>query len=179
MRISSEELQLMQMKIDAGKKVKSFNKQVGEKRKGRKPHKQVQEETYESVKNSFDRLLNSELLPLDSILFVWADKHIGWNTLYSTPHWTTRNKKVKEWHNFFKSMILKGQPKIGKYRAILEYNSRLDPTNVTLMLKLCEDALQEAGIITNDTKEVCRELRVIPNEAMKKKSYKIVIIPLN
>ena len=46
MRISSEELQLMKMKIDAGKKVKSFNKQVGEKRKGRKPHKQVQEEIY-------------------------------------------------------------------------------------------------------------------------------------
>ena len=50
MRISSEELQLMQMKIDAGKKVKSFNKQVGEKRKGRKPHKQVQEEIYDGIK---------------------------------------------------------------------------------------------------------------------------------
>ena len=164
-------------KLQKGETIENGNVMVKPIRVGRKPHKEVQEEIYEDVKKAFDKLVNSELLPIDSLLFAWEGKHIGWNTLYSTPHWTIRNKKVKEWHTFFKKMILKGQPPIGQYKLLLEYNSRLDPTNVTLMPKLLEDTLQEAGIITNDTKEVCRELKVVPKEDMPKKSYKITIIP--
>lgn len=110
------------------------------------------------------------------LIFKWAGKHVSLNTWYSGTHWTKKNKEIQVWHAFFKSYLTLPYPKFNKYRIELSYNSRLDPSNVVPMIKLCEDTLQGLGIIQNDTKEFCRGIFIVPDEAMKKFSYKITVI---
>ncbi len=107
--------------------------------------------------------------------FKWADKHISLNEWYSSKHWTQRNKKAKEWHDFFKSYLIKPYPKFEKYSITLEFNSRLDPSNTITMVKFIEDMLQEEGVIANDNKDNCKGIHIVPILDMKKFSYKIIV----
>lgn len=107
--------------------------------------------------------------------FKWADKHISLNEWYSSKHWTNRNKKAKEWHEFFKSYLLKPYPRFEKYSITLEFNSRLDPSNTITMIKLVEDMMQKEGVIINDNKDCCVGVHIIPVLDMKKFSYKITV----
>lgn len=107
-------------------------------------------------------------------VFRWAGKDISLNAWYSTPHWTVRNKHKHEWHEFFKSMLITRE-KICNYKITLTYNSRLDPSNCITMIKLCEDMLQEEGIIENDNKKFCAGVHLIPDLTMKQKCYIIKV----
>lgn len=107
-------------------------------------------------------------------VFKWAGKDISLNKWYSTPHWTVRQKQKDEWHDFFKSMLI-SREKICNYTISLTYNSRLDPSNCITMIKLVEDTLQEEGILENDNKKFCKELKITPDLAMKNKCYIIVV----
>ena len=111
----------------------------------------------------------------EPLVFQWADKHISLNDWYSSKHWTQRNNSRNKWHTFFKSFLTKPLPKFKTYKVILEYNSRLDPSNTITMIKLCEDMLQEEGVINNDNKDNCKGIEIIPNLIMKKKSYRLII----
>lgn len=112
------------------------------------------------------------------LVIQWAGKDISLNAWYASKHWTHRNKQKKEWHKFFKGLIFKPYPIINKYTITLECNSRLDPSNCITMIKLVEDTLQELGVLKNDSAKFCRGLHIIPVDNMKRKSYKIIVIPV-
>jgi len=113
--------------------------------------------------------------PEGSLIFRWEGKDISLNKWYSSEHWTKRNDAKQDWHNFFKQFVSKPYPFFPTYTITLHCNSRLDPSNCITMIKLCEDAMQEMGIIKNDSAEFCKGVHIIPNESMKRKSYQITI----
>lgn len=133
------------------------------KSKGRIAHKQLLQEVVPAKS------------PEGSLVFKWEGKDISLNEWYSSKHWTARNKAKMDWHNFFKQFITHPYPFFATYTITLECNSRIDPSNLITLVKLCEDAMQELGIIKNDSAEFCKGVHIIPNENMKRKSYQITI----
>jgi hypothetical protein len=109
------------------------------------------------------------------LVFKWEGKDISLNQWYSSKHWTDRNKQQKDWHQFFKSFLTQPYPFFATYTITLHCNSRLDPSNCITMIKLAEDAMQELGIIKNDSAEFCKGVHIIPDINMKRKSYQITI----
>lgn len=98
--------------------------------------------------------------------------HFSLNDLYSSGHWRTRNNLKKKWKPIFTEAIQKADvSKMEKYKLHIRYNSRLDPSNVTGMLKILEDALQEMGLTKDDSKKYCRGVSVEPDESLKSKEY--------
>lgn len=74
----------------------------------------------------------------------------------------------------FKSMLMDYDNfHLKKYKIRMIYNSRLDPSNTITMIKLFEDFLKNHGVIKDDSKKYCKEIRIIPDETMKSKSYRI------
>lgn len=120
-------------------------------------------------------MLQEQLSDVGNIILQWADKHISLNEWYSSKHWSHRNKAKEDWHEFFFRLFPKPIPNIIAYDITLKYNSNLDPSNTITMIKLCEDAMQEFGMIVNDTKKECKGIHLIPDELMKKNNYKILI----
>ena len=144
--------------------------------KGKKSHEEVLKEI--SFVKQYPLKSNEVYLPEDMLVFEWCDKHVSLNQWYSSKHWTHRNKIANEWHDFYKKFLCSPYPIYNEYRVIMEYNSRLDPSNTIPMIKLLEDALQELNIIKDDTMEYCKGITITPNELMKKKSYKISIVKI-
>lgn len=118
---------------------------------------------------------SEEKMPKQDLIFEWDGKDISLNKWYSSQHWTIRNKAAKDWHSFFKKMLITPYQKFDAYTLTLEYNSRLDPSNCITMCKLLEDMMQKEKIISNDNKDNCKGIHIIPNLNMKKKSYKITV----
>lgn len=115
-------------------------------------------------------------LKSDKLVIAWSNKDISLNAWYSSKHWTHRNKQKADWHDFFKQFIHQPYPYFEQYDITLECNSRLDPSNCITMIKLCEDTLQDLGVLKNDTAVFCRGLHIIPVDSMKRRSYKITIV---
>lgn len=140
---------------------------ITKKRPGRKTNKALLLEMYEDKeKNTSGEVLE----------FSWSNKHISLNAWYSSKHWTERNSTQKEWHTFFKGFLYHPYPRFNKYRVVLKYNSRLDPSNTITMVKLCEDMLQEEGVIEDDTKEFCKGITLEYEPTMKEFTYKLTIV---
>ena len=170
-RFTLKDLDIKGMKeISPGVYQKVSSPQPREIKKGKKPHKEVQEDIANIPWRNTLHITTSIKL-----VFNWADKHVSLNDWYSSKHWSHRNKIQKEWHAFFKSYLIAPYPQYKQYKIELMYNSRLDPSNTIPMIKLCEDMLTENGIIPNDTKEFCKGIVIVPNEIMKKFSYQLII----
>lgn len=104
-------------------------------------------------------------------LIKW-EGHFSLNKLYEGGHWTRRNNLKQSWKLIFTEAIQRsGATKLPKYTLTIRYNSRLDPSNVTGMLKVLEDTLRELGLIVDDTKKFCKGVGIIPDEDMKSGSY--------
>ena len=112
-----------------------------------------------------------------TITVEWQGKHISLNEWYESKHWANRNKHAKEWHAFFKRLLLaKGKIEtVDKYRIALHYNSNLDPSNTITIIKLFEDTMQDIGMVKNDNKKFCVGIYIFPKENMPAKSYKIIV----
>jgi len=129
----------------------------------RKPHKELLQE------------IVPQISPEGSLVFKWEGKDLSLNKWYDGTHWTKKNKLNQEWHQFFKNFILPPYPFFQTYTITLHCNSRIDPSNLITLIKLCEDAMQELGVIKGDSAEFCKGVHIIPNESMKRKSYQITI----
>jgi len=151
------------------KKTKTVEQPRENKIAGRKPHNEIQKEIF----NHNTKVVNNEAQVLT---FEWQGKHVSLNAWYSNKHWTNNHNITNEWHSFFKKFLTTPYPKFNKYKIELTYNSRLDVSNTIAMPKLLEDTLQKEGIIENDSKAFCRGISLIPDETMKKFSYKITVI---
>lgn len=102
--------------------------------------------------------------------------HFSLNKLYEGGHWTRRNGLKQKWKATYMALIAEAKiPKIARYTLEIRYNSRLDPSNVTGMLKVFEDTLTEMGIIPDDSKKFCRGIGIVPDESLKSGSYVAVI----
>ena len=98
--------------------------------------------------------------------------HFSLNALYEGGHWSRRNKLKQSWKMIFTEAIQKsGATRLPMYTLTIRYNSRLDPSNVTGMLKVLEDTLRELGLIVDDTKKFCRGIGVVPDEDLKTGCY--------
>jgi len=93
--------------------------------------------------------------------------HFSLNKLYEGGHWTRRNSLKQKWKLIFTEAIqASGATKLPMYTLTIRYNSRLDPSNVTGMLKVLEDTLRELGLIVDDTKKFCRGVGIVPDESL-------------
>jgi hypothetical protein len=111
----------------------------------------------------------------DQIVFEWEGIDVSLNKFFAGKHWSIRNKIKNQFHILFGNMLNRKYEKIDKYHIILEYNSRLDPTNTIILIKIAEDYLRHIGILTDDTKKYCKKVTIIPEETMGKKHYKLTI----
>jgi len=110
---------------------------------------------------------------LDSIVFEWEGVDVSLNKFFAGKHWTIRNKIKDQFHTLFGRLLNKKYKMVDKYCVTLEYNSRLDPTNTIILIKIGEDYLRHINILTDDTKKYCKKVTISPNETMGKKHYKL------
>ena len=106
----------------------------------------------------------------------WQGQHVSLNDLYSMNNWRKRHQIKKYWRGVFGEMIESvGIDSMEEYELFVYYNSRLDPSNVSAIVKLFEDTAKQKGVIIDDSKKYCRGIHIIPDLEMKSKSYKIVL----
>lgn len=102
--------------------------------------------------------------------------HISLNEWYSSKHWTYRKKQKDQWYMTFKSLLDQYEKKIiRKYAIILEYNSRLDPSNTITMIKLLEDTMKKEGWIEDDSHKYCSYLKIVYNPLIQPKWYRATV----
>lgn len=118
-----------------------------------------------------------QLEVLEEIVFQWQDIDISLNKFFAGKHWTVRNKYKDMFHLMFSKMMEISPRKTtkiaDKYILELRYNSRLDPINTVVMMKIGEDYLRYINALTDDTKKYCKGVIIIPVETMGKKDYKM------
>jgi predicted nuclease of restriction endonuclease-like RecB superfamily len=112
---------------------------------------------------------------IDSIVFEWEGIDVSLNKFFAGKHWTIRNKIKDQFHVLFGQLLSKKYNMVDKYSVTLEYNSRLDPTNTIILIKIAEDYLRHINILTDDTKKYCKKVTIIPDESMGKKNYKLTV----
>lgn len=108
---------------------------------------------------------------IEYIVLEWQDVDISINKWYQNRHWSFRHKEKQFWANLFIRMLPKRARQADKYTIYMRYNSRLDPTNVTAMVKLAEDTLKKNYYLTDDTKKYCKGIVIEPDDTMNKKHY--------
>jgi HKD family nuclease len=112
---------------------------------------------------------------VDQIVFEWDGIDVSLNKFFAGKHWTIRNKIKDQFHLLFEGLLNKKYKKVDKYCVTLMYNSRLDPTNTIILIKIAEDYLRHIEVLTDDTKKYCKKVTIIPDESMGKKNYKLII----
>jgi hypothetical protein len=110
---------------------------------------------------------------VDEIVFEWHDIDVSLNKFFAGKHWTIRNKIKDQFHSLFGKLLTGKYRKINEYSVRLEYNSRLDPTNTIILIKIGEDFLRHIDILTDDTKKFCKSVTIVPILTMGKKHYKM------
>lgn len=122
-------------------------------------------------------MIDIQLEVLEEIVFQWQDIDISLNKFFAGKHWTVRNKYKDMFHLMFSKMMEISPRKTtkiaDKYILELRYNSRLDPINTVVMMKIGEDYLRYINALTDDTKKYCKGVIIIPIETMGKKDYKM------
>ncbi len=110
---------------------------------------------------------------LDTIVFEWKDVDVSLNKFFAGKHWTVRNKYKDFFHSLFGKLLNRKYKRVDKYAVLLEYNSRLDPVNTIILIKIGEDFLRHINILTDDTKKYCKSVSIVPIDTMDKKHYKL------
>jgi hypothetical protein len=109
----------------------------------------------------------------NTIVFEWENIDVSLNKFFAGKHWTVRNKIKDNFHCLFARLLTGKYRMIDKYEVVLEYNSRLDPTNTIIMIKIGEDFLRHINILTDDTKNYCKKVTIEPRSDMNKKHYRM------
>jgi hypothetical protein len=110
---------------------------------------------------------------IDEIVFEWEGIDVSLNKFFAGKHWTIRNKIKDQFHLLFGRLLTKKYKMVDKYEVVLEYNSRLDPTNTIILIKIGEDFLRHINVLTDDTKKFCKKVTIIPVSTMGAKHYKM------
>ena len=108
---------------------------------------------------------------------IWEEPNTpSLNEWYQGKHWSKRKKLKDEWYVRFLSLLRCHKKQIfNSYFLVLQYNSRLDPSNVITVIKMLEDTMKKDGWIIDDSAKYCRGLTIMPDCKMKKHTYKITI----
>jgi hypothetical protein len=110
---------------------------------------------------------------IDEIVFEWEGVDVSLNKFFAGKHWTIRNKIKDQFHLLFGRLLTKKYRMVDKYEVVLEYNSRLDPTNTIILIKIGEDFLRHINVLTDDTKKFCKKVTIIPVSEMGAKHYRM------
>jgi hypothetical protein len=110
---------------------------------------------------------------IDEIVFEWEGIDVSLNKFFAGKHWTIRNKIKDQFHLLFGRLLTKKYKMVDKYEVVLEYNSRLDPTNTIILIKIGEDFLRHINVLTDDTKKFCKKVTIVPVSTMGAKHYKM------
>lgn len=106
----------------------------------------------------------------------WEGEHVSLNDLYSMNNWRKRHQIKKLWREKFGSMIDSANLEhMDAYELYVHYRSRLDPSNVSAIVKLFEDTLKTKGFIIDDSMKYCRGIHIIPEPEFNQKEYRIII----
>lgn len=93
------------------------------------------------------------------------------NAVYSTPHWTKRQKMKQTWHSKYRKIIKDTYPKqpskrIDQYEITLRCRNRLDIDNNGMMVKWFVDTLREEGWVVEDSTKHFVSLTIIADRSM-------------
>lgn len=106
----------------------------------------------------------------------WEGEHVSLNDLYSMNNWRKRHQIKKKWREKFGEMIdSKDFELMDKYELFVYFRSRLDPSNVSAIVKLFEDTLKTKGFIVDDSIKYCNGIHIIPDLSFRQKQYRIVV----
>lgn len=122
---------------------------------------------------------------------VYQGPGISLNDFYSQGHWHKRVGIKNKYCAIFRGLIEKaGVEIIDKYSLSCIYNSRHDPSNISGMIKLFEDAL--AGnksrvnktfkydpLIEDDSKKFCKGIHIVPDLSLKINTFKFILTEEN
>lgn len=96
------------------------------------------------------------------------------NKFYSSPHWTFRSREKTKWKEIISRQL--------DYDFQFEYciitakvNYRYDLDNCIMAIKFTQDALVDAGMITDDNKKFIRAVRIEPASDIPKDTSVIQI----
>jgi len=96
------------------------------------------------------------------------------NKFYSSPHWTFRSREKTKWKEIISKQL--------DYDFQFEYciitakvNYRYDLDNCIMAIKFTQDALVDAGMITDDNKKFIRAVRIEPASDIPKDTSVIQI----
>lgn len=111
---------------------------------------------------------------------VFEGKTVSLNNFYSQKHWTYRKKMRDDFEGKFRDIIKKSdlQP-MKRFKIDMVYNSRHDPDNTIIMLKMFVDTMRHLNIIEDDTKKYFRGFSVTPDARLKKDTIIFKVHGLN
>jgi hypothetical protein len=79
---------------------------------------------------------------------------------------------------FLNALAEEKLPKIKAFELELSYNTRHDCDNIAPFAKFFVDTLRDLECITNDTQDIYRSLKLIPDKTLPKQSFQFKIIPV-
>lgn len=96
------------------------------------------------------------------------------NKAWSCPHWGIRSGMRNRWHSLITEAVSKSKfvvPNPADFSYVFSFPANaLDSTNCSVMVKMVEDSLVEAGCMEDDTSELVRQvsMRSVKDKTLKR-----------
>jgi hypothetical protein len=109
------------------------------------------------------------------------------NDFYSQGHFSKRVALKDKYSDIFRSLIDEaGVTYMAKYTLTCIYNSAHDPSNISGMIKVFEDAMtgyynrrskkyKYPPLVQDDSKKYCKGIYIEPDLSLKKNTFKFII----
>lgn len=100
---------------------------------------------------------------------IYSGKTVSLNNFYAQKHWTFRKRMRDDFETKFREIIKEsGLKPMKKFKIDMVYNSRHDPDNTIIMLKMFVDTMRHLGIIEDDTKKYFKGFSITPDGRLRK-----------
>ena len=112
-----------------------------------------------------------------SLALFWEEKNTpSLNQWYEGKHWAYRKKTKDQWSFRFMSLLSCHHKKCFQtYKLTVQYNSRIDPSNIITVVKMLEDVMKKQKWIIDDSPKYCKQINIVFNSKLNKNCYKAVI----
>ena len=96
------------------------------------------------------------------------------NKFYSSPHWTFRSKEKTKWKKVVIDQLdYDFQSESCTITARVKYRYDLD--NCIMAIKFTQDALVDAGMVTDDNKKFIKAVRIEPATDIPKNTCQVIL----
>ena len=112
-----------------------------------------------------------------SISLIWEEeKTPSLNEWYKAQLWPNRKKLKDKWDTRFLSLLSCHEKVCFKEHALLlEYNSKIDLSNIAAVVKMIKDIMKKRQWIIDDSPKYFKSLNVFNNKKLEKNVYKATV----